>query len=137
MRRRYRESTPLAIGRRGLAPLSCAHCLAAGVSGARDTPRARLAEVWQWWHDQPDGDARVKAARWYSEWTGAAMPFRGGLEPGPQSPGFGCASDEEAYERYVGFLEAKYEPGRLGPPLPALSDDAGRVAPGSAMRRPS
>jgi hypothetical protein len=99
--------------------------------------RARLAEVWQWWHEQPDGDERVKAARWYSEWTGAARPFRGGLDDGPQSPGFGCASADEAYERYVGFLEAKYEPGRLGPPLPALSDDAGSVAPRTGMRRPS
>jgi hypothetical protein len=44
---------------------------------------------------------------------------------------------DEAYERYVGFLEAKYEPGRVGPSLPALSDDAGRVAPRSGMRRPS
>ena len=41
MRRRYRESTPLAIGRRGLAPLSCAHCLAAGVSERATRPGQR------------------------------------------------------------------------------------------------
>ncbi len=85
--------------------------------------RARLAEVWQWWQDEPDGDERVKAARWYSEWTGAAMPFRGGLDPGPQPPGFGCRDADEAYERYVGFLEAKYAPGHLAAPLPARTDE--------------
>jgi hypothetical protein len=92
--------------------------------------RRRLAEVWHWWHDMPDGPERVAAARWYSEWTGAAAPFRGGKDSGPQPPGFGCADDGDAYERYVGFLGAVYEPGRLGAPRGIL-----RRAPALLRRR--
>jgi hypothetical protein len=44
--------------------------------------RQRFASVWEWqWNHPPVGPARVAAARWYSEWTGAARPRRGGLTP--------------------------------------------------------
>jgi hypothetical protein len=63
-----------------------------------------------------DGPERVQAARWYTEWTGAASPRRGGIDASPQPPGFGCASADDAYDRYMSTLEAHYSPGRLGRP---------------------
>ncbi len=77
--------------------------------------RQRLAEVWDYWHDLPDGPERTAAARWYTEWTGASPPFSDGAD-GPLAPGVGCADADEAYDRYIGFLDAVYNPGRLGRP---------------------
>jgi hypothetical protein len=92
--------------------------------------RQRFTEIWHWWHDQPDGPERVEAARWYTEWTGAARPRRGGEDDGPMAPGFGCADANEAYDRYTGFLGAQHRPGRLGPPRrPAQAEaNAGPVS---------
>jgi hypothetical protein len=85
--------------------------------------RRRFAEVWNWQHGQPDGQDRTQAARWYAEWTGAARPRRGGLDDGPQAPGLHSADADDAYERYVEFLAAVYEPGRLGAPRPPLQSN--------------
>jgi hypothetical protein len=57
---------------------------------------------------RPDGDERVQAARWYTEWTGAAAPRRGGIDGGPQPPGFGCRDAADAYDRYIDFLSYWY-----------------------------
>jgi hypothetical protein len=76
--------------------------------------RQRFAEVYHLWHDEPDEAERVKLSRWYTEWTGAAPPRQGGIFAGPQAPGFGCADESEAYERYLATLEARHNPGRLG-----------------------
>jgi hypothetical protein len=70
--------------------------------------RQRFSEVWTWWHDQPDGPQREDAARWYTEWTGATRPRRGGLDDGPLAPGIGFANAGEAYERYLQFLSIQY-----------------------------
>lgn len=85
--------------------------------------RRRFLSVWEWQRNQPEGDQRVNAARWFSEWTGAAKPRRGGLDPGPQTPGLHSENPNEAYRFYVEFLSAVYEPGRLGPPTPPLEDE--------------
>jgi hypothetical protein len=85
--------------------------------------RQRFTEVWNWQHGQPDGEARLQAARWYAEWTGAARPRRGGLNDGPQSPGLHSADADGAYDRYVEFLGAVYEPGRLGAAREPLHDE--------------
>ncbi len=69
--------------------------------------RQRFAEVWHFWHDQPDDAAHTQAARWYSTWTGARPPLDPGAD-GPLTPGFGCRDADEACERYLGSLEAKY-----------------------------
>ena len=82
--------------------------------------RRRFAEVWNWQRTQPEGHDRIEAARWYGEWTGAARPWRGGLGGGPQTPGLHNADEDEAYERYVQFLGAVYEPGRIGSPAQPL-----------------
>jgi hypothetical protein len=82
--------------------------------------RQRFTSVWNYQRDQPDGPERTEAARWYSEWAGAAWPRRGGLDDGPQSPGLHSPDANDAYERYVDFLSAEYEPGRLGPPSQPL-----------------
>ena len=84
--------------------------------------RERFTEIWHWWNDQPDGPKRINAARWYTEWTGTARPFRSGKDDGPLAPGFGCANADEAYDIYIGFLDALYHPGRLGPPRLSLSE---------------
>jgi hypothetical protein len=76
--------------------------------------RQRFAEVWTWQRDQPAGEERAKAARWFGEWTGA-RPLHRSLDDGPQTPGLHSADADDAYERYVEFLGAIYEPGRLGP----------------------
>jgi hypothetical protein len=81
-----------------------------------DLHRQRFTEAWHLWHDQPDGEERVRLARWYTEWTGTAAPGRAGIDATAQAPGFGCASAEEAYDRYIGTLDARYNPGRLGRP---------------------
>jgi hypothetical protein len=82
--------------------------------------RRRFAEVWNWQRDQPDGDERAQAARWFGEWTGASRPFRGGKDSPPQTPGLHSAGADDAYDRYIEFLGAVYEPGRLGAPRPML-----------------
>jgi hypothetical protein len=71
--------------------------------------RKRFTKVWDWWHEQPEGETFVKAAQWYSEWTGAAKPFHGGKDGG-FTPGFGSADASEAYERYIDYLAAIYQP---------------------------
>jgi hypothetical protein len=76
--------------------------------------RIRHAELYGWWHDMPDGPARIRAMRWFGEWTGARDPFRGDAD-GPIPPGFGCKDTEEAYERYVQYLDLIFHPGRPGP----------------------
>lgn len=82
--------------------------------------RQRFAEVWNWQRDQPDGDERAQAARWFGEWTGASRPYRGGKDSPPQTPGLHSAGADDAYDRYVEFLGEVYEPGRLGTPRPRL-----------------
>lgn len=86
--------------------------------------RQRFASVWEWQRNHPPaGPARVSAARWYSEWTGAARPRRGGLDSGPITPGQHSGDVDDAYNRYIDFLSAVYEPGRLGAPIPPLQED--------------
>jgi hypothetical protein len=83
--------------------------------------RQRFASVWEWQRNHPPvGPARVAASRWYSEWTGNARPRRGGLDPGPMTPGQNSGDVDDAYERYVDFLDDVYQPGRLVPPIPPL-----------------
>jgi hypothetical protein len=79
--------------------------------------RQRFTEVWHRWHDMKDGPERVRLIKWYDEWTGAREPF-GADADGPQAPGLHTPDEDEAYKWYVGFLEALYHPGRLGPPRP-------------------
>jgi hypothetical protein len=85
--------------------------------------RRRFTEVWNWQRDQPEGRDRMEAARWYGEWTGAASPRRGGLDDGPQTPGLHSADADDAYERYIEFLGAVYEPGRMGAPRQPLQGE--------------
>ena len=83
--------------------------------------RQRFASVWEWQRNHPPvGPARVAASRWYSEWTGNARPRRGGLDPGPMTPGQHSGDVDDAYERYIDFLDDVYQPGRLVPPIPPL-----------------
>jgi hypothetical protein len=37
------------------------------------------------------------------------------------TPGFGCRDADQAYDRYIGFLDAIFHPGRLGPPPRSLA----------------
>jgi hypothetical protein len=86
--------------------------------------RQRFASVWEWQRNHPTvGSARVAAARWYSEWTGAARPRRGGLDPGPMTPGQHSGDVDEAYNRYIDFLDAIYESGRIAPTIPPLQKE--------------
>jgi hypothetical protein len=71
--------------------------------------RQRFTEVWDWWHGQPDGPERAAASRWYSEWAGAREPFHA-TDPGPQPPGTGSPSADDAYERYLDHLTIRYTP---------------------------
>jgi hypothetical protein len=83
--------------------------------------RLRHRQLYDWRHDMPDGPERIEAMRWFGEWTGARDPYHG-TDQGAIPPGFGCRDASDAYERYVGFLDAVFHPGRLGPPpkpLPA------------------
>lgn len=83
--------------------------------------RQRFTALWQWLQNEPEGDRKTQAARWYSEWTGARAPLRGAIDDGPQPPGAHSGDAVEAYERYVDFLGAQYEPQqRLGQPGPPL-----------------
>jgi|SRR5215469_15580337 len=77
--------------------------------------RQRFTEVWHYWHDLPERPERSAAIGWYNEWTGARDPFSG-EQDGPQAPGTHAADIDDAYERYLGFLEAHYHPGKLSPP---------------------
>ncbi len=83
--------------------------------------RQRFIELWNWQNSQPQGEERVKSARWFGEWTGASAPYRGGKDSPPQTPGLHSATAEDAYERYLEFLGAMYEPGKLGRPRAMLS----------------
>jgi hypothetical protein len=85
--------------------------------------RRRFTDVWNWQNHQPEGDQRIDAARWYGEWTGAARPRHGGHGGGPQTPGLHSATADDAYERYIEFLSALYEPGRLGSPTQPLQQE--------------
>jgi hypothetical protein len=80
----------------------------------RIEPQCGSRLAWNWQRQQPDGPDRVKAVRWFGEWTGADKPYRGGLDDGPQTPGLHSGDAGDAYERYVDFLGAVYESGRLG-----------------------
>ncbi|HXL20757.1 MAG TPA: hypothetical protein VN961_24825, partial [Streptosporangiaceae bacterium] len=91
--------------------------------------RQRFTEVWNWWHSQQDGPQATEAVRWYYAWTGARPPLDPGAD-GPLPPGIGCRDADEAYERYVGSLEAQYEPGRLGRPRPMLARAASKSPSG-------
>lgn len=82
--------------------------------------RMRHAELYQWWHDMPDGPARIRAMHWFGEWTGARDPYHGS-DQGAIPPGFGVRDADEAYQRYTGFLDAMYHPGRLGAPPRSIS----------------
>jgi hypothetical protein len=90
--------------------------------------RQRFADVWGWQRSQPAGPERVDSARWFSEWTGAARPRRGGLDSGPMTPGMHSGDVDEAYERYVDYLGAVYQPGRLGSPVQRLHEAQPREA---------
>jgi hypothetical protein len=85
--------------------------------------------VWEWQRSQPDGGERADAARWFGEWTGSYRPRRGGIDSGPQTPGLHSGNADDAYERYVDFLSAVYEPGRLGPPVDPLGVPHPEVSP--------
>jgi hypothetical protein len=84
--------------------------------------RWRYEQIWQWQRNQPQGSQRTDAARWFAEWTGAVGPRRGGLDPGPQTPGQHSGDVDDAYERYVDFLGGIYESGRLMSPSPPLAE---------------
>jgi hypothetical protein len=89
--------------------------------------RMRHAQLYQWWHDLPNGPQRRLAARWFSEWTGARDPYRGG-EDGALPPGFGSAGPDDAYQRYISFLDLIFHPGQPGPePQPIRPPDAAGV----------
>jgi hypothetical protein len=96
--------------------------------------RTRFAEVWSWQREETDREERVRRARWFGEWTGADKPFRGGLDPGPLTPGLHSGSAVEAYQNYVDFLGEVYEPGRMGSPRPVLGGPA--LAGAGRRRRP-
>ena len=96
--------------------------------------RQRFEEVWNWQRDQPAGEERVKSARWYGEWTGTDRPYRGGLDPKPLTPGLHSGDVDNAYNDYLAFLSAVYEPGRLGRPRPLLANPARRSVPGNRRR---
>jgi hypothetical protein len=57
---------------------------------------------------------------WFSEWTGARDPYHG-TDEGSIPPGFGCRDADDAYERYIDFLDAIFHPGHLGPPPKSLA----------------
>jgi hypothetical protein len=78
--------------------------------------RQRFTEVWNWQDSEPPGEERAQSARWFGEWTGASLPYRGGKDSPPQTPGLHSASADDAYQRYLEFLGAQYEPGPLGTP---------------------
>lgn len=82
--------------------------------------RQRFADIWGWQRCQSDGPERTEAVRWFAEWTGTARPRRGGLDAGPQIPGLHSGDLDGAYESYVQFLGAVYEPGHLGAPAESL-----------------
>ena len=91
--------------------------------------RARHAELYQWWHDMPDGPARFRAMHWFGEWTGARDPYHGS-DQGAIPPGFGCANANEAYDRYVDLLDLIFHPGRPGPgPRQLATPDLPEIAP--------
>lgn len=71
--------------------------------------RKRFGDVWNWWRDQPE-DSRVDAIHWYSEWTGVVRPRRAGIDNGPMTPGLHNGNEDGAYQDYVQFLEAVYQP---------------------------
>jgi len=37
--------------------------------------RMRHKQLYDWWHDMPDGPGRIRAMHWFGEWTGAAIPI--------------------------------------------------------------
>jgi hypothetical protein len=78
----------------------------------RNLHRQRFIEVWNWWHGQPDGEEGIRAARWYSGWTGNDKPFHGGLDDGRSTPGFGCLDADEAYESYMDFPGRRLRAGK-------------------------
>ena len=87
--------------------------------------RMRHAELYQWWHDMPDGPARIKAMLWFGEYTGASDPYHGGAGGGPQTPGLHSGDASRAYDEYVSLLDAIYHPGRPGPAPRPISPPPG------------
>lgn len=65
----------------------------------------------------------MRAGRWYSEWTGAARQRRGGLDSGPMTLGQHSGDVDDAYNRYIDFLDGVYEPGRIVPPIPPIQEE--------------
>ncbi len=80
----------------------------------------RHKQLYDWWHDVPDGPGRIGAMHWFGEWTGGRDPYHGS-DQGAIPPGFGCRDADDAYDRYIGFLDAIFHPGRLGPPPKSLA----------------
>ncbi len=37
----------------------------------------RHKQLYDWWHDMPDGPGRIRAMHWFGEWTGARDPYHG------------------------------------------------------------
>lgn len=74
--------------------------------------RMRHSQLYRWWHQMPDGLARIQAMHWFGEWTGA----RTRITAATRAPclRFGSGSAEEAYERYTDFLELVFHPGAPG-----------------------
>jgi hypothetical protein len=85
--------------------------------------RRRFADVWNWQNHRPEGDQRIDARAGTA--NGPAPPGRrhGGHGGGPQTPSLHSATADDAYERYIEFLSALYEPGRLGPPTQPLQQE--------------
>ena len=60
--------------------------------------RMRHSQLYDWWHDMPDGPGRIRAMHWFGEWTGARDPHHGS-DQGAIPPGFGCRDADDAYDR--------------------------------------
>jgi hypothetical protein len=85
--------------------------------------RMRHAQLYHWWADMQAGPARRRAMAWFAEWTGAREPYRADV-PGSLPPGFGSADVDDAYQGYIGLLDAVFHPGQPGaPPRPLTTPD--------------
>ena len=73
--------------------------------------------------------------RWFGEWTGARDPYRGN-DQGAMTPGVRLrGTADQADDRYIGFLDAIFHPGRLGPPPKSLAASRNRQPSRSCSRR--
>lgn len=75
-----------------------------------DLHRRRFTELWEWLQSQPEAE-KAAAARWFGEYTGASAPLQGGTGSPPQTPGLHSADASDAYERYIEFLNGRYDRG--------------------------